>query len=105
MILKKFKSPKSVIIGVILQYTVMPVTAYLIAKGLNLSPDIALGVILVGCCPRQASNVISYLAKANTALSVSITTLSTLLTNCNTFSHFLFAREWLQVSLWKCSFQ
>lgn len=95
-----FKSPKSVIIGVILQYTVMPVTAYLIAKGLNLSPDIALGVILVGCCPGgTASNVISYLAKANTALSVSITTLSTLLAPIVTPSLiFLFAREWLQVS-------
>lgn len=95
-----FKSPKSVLIGVILQYTVMPVTTYLIAKGLNLSPDVALGVILVGCCPGgTASNVISYLAKANTALSVSITTVSTLLAPIVTPSLiYLFAREWLQVS-------
>ncbi|GGI42395.1 bile acid:sodium symporter family protein [Mammaliicoccus stepanovicii] len=95
-----FKSPKSVLIGVILQYTVMPVTAYLIAKGFHLSPDVALGVILVGCCPGgTASNVISYLAKANTALSVSVTTVSTLLAPIVTPSLiFLFAREWLQVS-------
>lgn len=95
-----FKAPKSVIIGVILQYTVMPVTAYLIAKGLHLSPDVALGVILVGCCPGgTASNVISYLAKANTALSVAVTTASTLLAPIVTPSLiFLFAREWLQVS-------
>lgn len=101
-----FKSPKSVCIGVILQYTVMPITAYLIAKVLHLSPDVALGVILVGCCPGgTASNVISYLAKANTALSVSVTTVSTLLAPILTPTLiYLFAREWLNVSFFDMFF-
>ncbi len=57
----------------------MPTLAFIIAKSFHLPPDIAVGVILVGCCPvGTSSNVMSYLAKANVALSVSITTVSTL---------------------------
>lgn len=66
----------------------------------NLPPDIAVGVILVGCCPGgTSSNVMSYLAKANVALSVSITTVSTLLAPFVTPALiYLFANEWLEVS-------
>lgn len=46
-----FQAPRAVIIGVILQYTIMPITAFAIAKIFNLPPEIAIGVILVGCCP------------------------------------------------------
>ena len=74
------QSPKPVIIGVILQFTIMPTLAFLIAKGFHLPPEIAIGVILVGCCPGgTSSNVMSYLAKANVALSVAITSVSTLI--------------------------
>ena len=53
----------------------MPVTAFVIAKVFQLPPEIAIGVILVGCCPGgTSSNVMSYLANANVALSVAITT-------------------------------
>ena len=75
-----FQAPRAVIIGVILQYTIMPITAFAIAKIFNLPPEIAIGVILVGCCPGgTSSNVMSYLANANVALSVAITSVSTLL--------------------------
>lgn len=90
------RKPLHVVIGVIVQFTVMPLTAVALAYGLNLPPDIAVGVILVGCCPGgTASNVMTYLAKGNTALSVAITTISTVLTP---FLIMLFAKEWLPVS-------
>lgn len=95
-----FQSPKCVIIGVILQYTIMPLAAFLIAKLFHLPPEIAIGVILVGCCPGgTSSNVMSYLANANVALSVAITSVSTLLAPFLTPALiYLFAHEWLQVS-------
>ena len=95
-----FQSPKCVIIGVVLQYTIMPLAAYLIAKLFQLPPEIAIGVILVGCCPGgTSSNVMSYLANANVALSVAITSVSTLLAPFLTPALiYLFAHEWLQVS-------
>ncbi len=95
------KQPKSVLIGVALQFTVMPLLAYGLAKGMRLSPEIAIGVILVGACPGgTASNVMTYLAKGNTALSVAITSVSTLLAPILTplIVYFL-ASEWLSVSV------
>ena len=75
-----FKHPKAVIIGVIAQFAIMPATAYLLAKLLNLPAEIAVGVILVGCCPGgTASNVMTFLARGNVALSVAVTSASTLL--------------------------
>ena len=59
---------------------IMPGVAFLLTKALNLDPAIAAGVILVGCAPGgTASNVISYLAKGDVALSVTMTSISTLL--------------------------
>lgn len=93
------KNPKAVIVGVILQYVVMPVIAFLLVQAFRLPPDLAIGVILVGCCPGgTSSNVITFLAKGNTALSVACTTLSTLLAPILTPAVFyLFASQWLQV--------
>ena len=95
-----FQAPRSVIIGVVLQYTIMPLSAFLIVKLFHLPPEIAIGVILVGCCPGgTSSNVMSYLANANVALSVAITSVSTLLAPLLTPALiYLFAHEWLQVS-------
>ncbi|MFH4902880.1 MULTISPECIES: bile acid:sodium symporter family protein [Staphylococcus] len=95
-----FQAPRSVIAGVILQYTIMPLSAFLIVKLFHLPPEIAIGVILVGCCPGgTSSNVMSYLANANVALSVAITSVSTLLAPFLTPALiYLFAHEWLQVS-------
>jgi len=74
-----FKEPKPVAIGFILQFSCMPVLGWLISSLLMLPPEIALGVILVGSCPGGvSSNVITYLAKGNVALSVTMTACTTL---------------------------
>lgn len=75
-----FSRPKDVIIGCQAQFIVMPLLAWLLARGFSLSDELALGVVLVGCCPGgTASNVITYLAKGDLALSVGMTGVSTLL--------------------------
>ena len=72
--------PKIIALGVSLQFLLMPVLAFIIAKVLQLPPQLAAGLILVGCCSGgTASNVICFLAKANVALSITLTMLSTLL--------------------------
>jgi bile acid:Na+ symporter, BASS family len=74
------RMPKGVIVGIVCHYTVMPLVGFAMAHLFNFLPEIAAGIILVGCCPSGlASNVMCYLAKANLALSVSVTTVSTLL--------------------------
>jgi BASS family bile acid:Na+ symporter len=74
------KFPSWVAAGVILQYTIMPLAGWSIAKLLALPDNYAVGLILVACCPGgTASNVVSYLARANVALSVTLTTLSTIM--------------------------
>ncbi|KAA6451812.1 bile acid:sodium symporter family protein [Bacillus swezeyi] len=94
------RNPLHVLIGVFVQYTVMPLIAFGLAYGLGLPSEIAVGVILVGCCPGgTASNVMTFLAKGNTALSVAVTTVSTLLAPFLTpFLILFFAKEWLPVS-------
>ncbi|MBP2173171.1 bile acid:sodium symporter family protein [Methanococcus voltae] len=70
--------PKDVFLGMGLQFTLMPLLAYIIALALQLPPELAVGVILLGCCPGgTASNVITYLARGDVALSVAITTFCT----------------------------
>jgi len=73
------ESPWSVFLGVFLQYTIMPLAGAWIALVLDLKPPFYAGLVLVACCPGgTASNVIVYLAKANLALSVVLTSLSTI---------------------------
>ncbi|BCJ86635.1 bile acid:sodium symporter family protein [Effusibacillus dendaii] len=75
-----FKRPKDVAIGVVGHYIIMPLLAYLLCIALQLPPDIAVGVILVGSCPSgTSSNVMTFLAKGDVALAVSIATVSTVL--------------------------
>ena len=75
-----FSRPKDVITGCLAQFTVMPLLAYALAKAFQLDEALALGVVLVGCCPGgTASNVITFLAKGDLALSVGMTGVSTLL--------------------------
>jgi BASS family bile acid:Na+ symporter len=74
------KMPFGVILGIIGHYTIMPFIGFGLASLFNFPPEIAAGIILIGCSPSGlASNVMSYLARANLALSVSVTTVSTLL--------------------------
>ena len=75
-----FSRPKDVIIGCLAQFTVMPLLAWALTQLFQLDEALALGVVLVGCCPGgTASNVITYLAKGDLALSVGMTGVSTLL--------------------------
>ena len=75
-----FSRPKDVLMGCLAQFTVMPLLAFALTKIFRLEPALAIGVILVGCCPGgTASNVITYLAKGDLALSVGMTAVSTLL--------------------------
>ncbi len=74
------KTPKGVLIGVVSHYIIMPLLGFTLANISGLPPEIAAGIILIGCSPNgMASNVISYLAKANLALSITITAISTML--------------------------
>ena len=75
-----FKNPKSVIIGILLQWVGLPAITFAVALVLNpfITPMIALGMILVACCPGgNISNFISSLSKGNVELSVSMTAIST----------------------------
>ena len=75
-----FSRPKDVIIGCLAQFTVMPLLAWLLARIFSLDEALTVGVMLVGCCPGgTASNVITYLAKGDLALSVGMTGVSTIL--------------------------
>ncbi|XP_054811735.1 probable sodium/metabolite cotransporter BASS1, chloroplastic isoform X2 [Prosopis cineraria] len=70
--------PKEVLSGFVLQYSVMPISGFLVSKLLNLPSPYAAGLILVGCCPGgTASNIVTYLARGNVALSVLMTAAST----------------------------
>ena len=72
--------PKALLAGCVAQFTLMPLLAYMLTQAFSLPVDLALGVILVGCCPGgTASNVITYLARGDVALSVGMTVVSTLL--------------------------
>ncbi|WP_395743946.1 bile acid:sodium symporter family protein [Prosthecobacter sp.] len=85
------RMPGSVALGFVAQYTIMPLSGWLVARALQLEPGLAVGIILVASCPGgMASNMISYLAKANVALSVVLTLASTLLA-------FFFTPMWTSV--------
>lgn len=74
------KRPMPVIMGVIAQFVIMPLAAVLVVWLLSLPAEVAAGVILLGCCPGgTSSNVVSYLARGDVALSVTMTSISTLL--------------------------
>jgi BASS family bile acid:Na+ symporter len=74
------KLPKSIMLGVGLQYTIMPGLGYTLALAFHLPIDFVIGLVLVACCPGgTASNVVCFIARTHVALSVSLTTVSTLL--------------------------
>jgi bile acid:Na+ symporter, BASS family len=74
------KMPKGVFIGIVSHFIIMPTLGFTLANLTHFPAEIAAGIILIGCSPNgMASNVIAYLAKANLALSVTITAISTML--------------------------
>ena len=75
-----FSHPRSVAIGAVAQFTIMPLVAWILTKVFSLSPELTVGVILVGTCPGgTSSNVITYLSRGDVALSVGMTAVSTVL--------------------------
>ena len=97
-----FSRPKEILIGFVAQYTIMPVIAWILCQLMQLPTDLALGVILVGCCPGgTASNVITYIAGGDVALSVGMTIVSTLAAPLMTpFLVYVLAGTWVEVSFW-----
>jgi len=97
------QKPIIVLIGSAAQFSIMPFGAFALAKLFGLPPEIAVGLILTGSAPgAMASNVMSYIAKADTAYSVSLTTVSTLLCPLLTPGlTFLLARSRLEIPFWE----
>lgn len=93
--------PWEVLLGAVAQFTIMPSVAWFLVKAVNLPPELAIGVILVGTCPGgTASNVITYLAKGDVALSVSMTMTTTLLAPVVTpLLTWWLAGAWIDVSM------
>lgn len=74
------KMPKGVIIGLVLQFTIMPLLALSLTLLMSFPPEIAAGVILIGCVPcGVSSNILNFLSKGNLALSITLTSFATLL--------------------------
>ncbi len=74
------KMPKGVLVGLVAQFTIMPLIGFGLAKMAGLPPEVAAGVVLVGCSPGGlASNVMAYISGANLALSLTLTAVSTML--------------------------
>ena len=96
------KTPRAVVIGVTCQFLIMPFLGFTLANVFPFPPEIAAGVVLIGCAPSGlASNVMSFLAKANLALSITITALATLLSPLMTpLLMRLLAGQYVAVDVW-----
>lgn len=99
---KVFRRPKDVLIGCVCQFVIMPLLAWGLAWAFRLPTELALGVVLVGCCPGgTSSNVITYLSKGDVALSVGMTGISTLVAPLLTpLLVKLFAGAYIPVDFW-----
>lgn len=97
------RMPKAVFIGAVLQFSIMPFLGWSLSKALRLPPELTLGMVLLGASPGGiSSNVITYLAKGNVALSVTMTAVSTLLAPVMTpLMVYLYARETVDVDYFK----
>lgn len=92
--------PREVLVGTTCHYTIMPIVAYALVMLFDLSPELAVGMVLLGSCPSgTASNVMSFLAKGDVPLAVSVTTVSTLLAPIMMpFLVWALAGQWVEVS-------
>jgi len=96
------KMPKGVIIGIVSQYSIMPFVGFSIASIFNFPTEIAAGVLLIGCAPSGlASNVMSYIARANLALAVTLAAIATMLSPVMTpFLMKMLAGQYIEVKFW-----
>lgn len=100
------KHPKEILIGGVAQFTIMPILAFVLGKLFGLDTALLVGVILVGTCPGgTASNVMTYLAKGDVALSVGMTSVNTLLAPILTpLITYLFLRTSVDMDAWAMFF-
>lgn len=100
--LSVFKRPSVIFLGKLMRYTIMPLSAWIVCLVLKLSPDLVVGVVLLGCCPGgTAANVIIYLAKGDVALSIVLTSVSTLLAFLVTpLLTWAFLGQFIYVDIW-----
>ena len=96
------RRPYQVGVGVAAQFIIMPLLAVVLTTLIPMSPEVAAGVILVGCCPGgTSSNVMTFMAKGDTALSVACTSVTTLMAPVVTpFLVLMLASEYLPVDAW-----
>lgn len=96
------KMPKGVLLGLGLQFTIMPIVGFTIATTFGFPPEVAAGIILVGSSPSGlASNVMSFISKANLALSVTLTAIATMLAPLITPSLMkLLAGQFVPIDFW-----
>ena len=96
------RQPHLVLLGILVQFLVMPGCGFLIAKALRLPPELFLGMILVGVVPgAMASNVIAYLARTDVAYSIALTSTATLLSPLLTPAlTYLYARTVIHIEFW-----
>lgn len=96
-----FRRPKDVALGVAGHFIIMPLLAFALAILFDLPKEVAVGVILVGCCPSgTASNVMVFLARGNVALAVAIASVSTILAPIITpLLILLLASKWVNISI------
>lgn len=96
------KMPRGVLLGLVCQFTIMPVIGFTIASSFGFPPEIAAGIVLVGSSPSGlASNVMSFIAKANLALSVTLTAFATMLAPLVTPSLMkLLAGQFVPIDFW-----
>jgi len=97
-----FEKPKLIVIGTLAQFVIMPVLAFLIIKYMGLAPALAVGLILAAAVPdAMAAGVMSYLAEADVAFSVALTTATTLISPLVTpaLTYFL-GRQYIPIQFW-----
>ncbi|MEW5822574.1 MAG: bile acid:sodium symporter family protein [Cyanobacteriota bacterium] len=96
------KNWKAVIVGVVANYTVMPLVACILGLAFFLDKNLFVGIVLVGCCPSgTASNVMTFIGKGNVALSVTMTMISTIVAPVATPAIFyLIANQMIHVDFW-----
>ena len=96
-----FRRPKDVFVGILAQFLIMPLAAFVLCKAFALPPDLAVGLMLLGCVPGgTASNLVTFLARGDVALSVTITSCTTLLAPLVTPAlMYFFANQWIAILL------
>jgi BASS family bile acid:Na+ symporter len=96
-----FKNPKIIFVGVTLQYVLMPLFAFLIAVIFGMEKELIAGMVLVGACPGgTASNVVTFLANGKVALSIALTSVSTILAILLTpYISYLYLNQYVDVPI------